>query len=424
MVRGGLPQMTPTQPRLVNLESVPHLQPVLLLARGVTSTRMFPCGVALSCPTTVLGEMEQQPTSRSERVGIGAALVLLLLVDLLDGAVGRDFAAYFHAGTVATQGGDLYTALDFPFVYMPPYALAFAPFANIGHTAAAAVWTATCWAVAVAGCLAWARAVGAVASFGVVAGCAVLFYPAYAAVESLNVESTMFLLLVLCSPLTARRTGRVGELLGGLLLGGALLMKPYYLPVAGVMAHLQRRGALTMGLGVGATIILVWSMADATLWEAFLDNAGRGDTWRFDAWQLPVVGLVLSVVWLLGAVKVWRQGGEDAWVYALTLSVLWPRMLMYSYLVGLPLLLFLSRGHRARRRTFAALFLLFSTPVGLLLSVELLDGNVVIREGGIGYLVTTALYWFALLLLSVWTWRTVTRPQQPAELTDGRAFVG
>ncbi|MFU8802596.1 MAG: hypothetical protein ACNA8W_02195 [Bradymonadaceae bacterium] len=181
-----------------------------------------------------------------------------------------------------------------------------------------------------------------------------------------NLETYMFFGLIVVVGL-ADRSGIAVPLLGGVIVGLLLFVKPMWL-IAAVAALVALRGWLVLtGLIAGAMTATAVSLASQDLYTSWLARLGEVREFygavnylEFSPWLygLAIFAWAGAGLWILKT----RGFGGDTWIYACTSIVIWPRIDLYSYMILLPVLLFLWRELGGVRAMLIALPLVGPLP--------------------------------------------------------------
>ena len=185
-----------------------------------------------------------------------------------------------------------------------------------------------------------------------------------------NAETYMFFGFLAIVGL-ARRPGSIASFAGGVAAGWLLCVKPMWLIPATAALVALRGWAVLAGVLAGTAAAVAVSTADMELAKSWLERVGDVRS------SIDVVSMFEHSLWLYGmAVAAWvatglwilrvHGFGGDAWIYACTAIAIWPRSDLYSYMVVLPVLLWLWRKLGGPRALLVSLPLI--TPLPLLVA--------------------------------------------------------
>jgi hypothetical protein len=241
-----------------------------------------------------------------------------------------------------------------------------------------------------------------------------LIFPMFRGFETLNLEPLLFSCMILLAG-TAPKSRWV-DLGLGLVCGFLLGIKPYWLAAALPVLVLRGRyfGAAGVLAGLG-TLVAVSVATSAELWMGFLRKAAMAakhgmtpDLWNID-FKLGIVGVL---IWTFSAYLVWRRDHEDAWIYAFTAIIIWPRIVIYSYLILIPVIMYLI-ARRGRCGWF--LVLCYSIPVALSAQLQWETGYPVLDVGAPSGLIGSGFYWAVAFATTGYLFGIVGRREHQGE---------
>ena len=341
-------------------------------------------------------------------------LALTSAAQLLGGTFPYDFEVCWRGARDFVSGANPYAARDLSYVYPPASLYLFAPLGLLPIELAGIVWGALCWCSAAFAAGGWAARVGAPLTPGVAAAAALMFFPLYRALEPLNLGVVLLAALLFCAA-PERAARKPLEFAGAVVAGFLFAIKPAWLSVALPMLLLRRRGWGIAGMLVGVTSMVTLSVLRRDDWTSFVAGARRAvkSQWTFDLWTVsPWLGALALAVWCALLLVVWRRGHEDAWLFALTAVVVWPRPVAYSYLVLLPLLFYLVPRMGKAGWGLAALL---STPLGYLLTLDVQGGALLVDMGHTWRsAVTSGVLWLCAIAITAILFHRFTTTPEPS----------
>ena len=265
--------------------------------------------------------------SRIFRIAFGTAFGAILLIRLAEivasttGPVwGFDFAAYWTAAGRVFAGGSPYapalnqTGSFLAYLYPPPLAVVFAPFAGLGVDYWVAAWP---WLVA--------RALVAIAALVVLLGhsgmkrreivvvtVALMVLPAVAWDLIMGNVNLLLMALLVVGWLEVRGTKANGEITAGVMIGLAAVIKVFpALLIAWLLLTGRIRGAIVSILVIAVVALATLPVVGVAGWTDYLriatDLARPG---ALDAFAIAVP--VLAIAGLLATV--WSSRDHPAWV--------------------------------------------------------------------------------------------------------------
>ena len=294
------------------------------------------------------------------RVGFGTLFGCLLLIRLLEivaaqtgPAWGFDFAAYWGAAGRVTGGGSPYapainqTGSFLAYLYPPPLAVAFAPFAGPGtdYHDAAWPWLLVRALIAVATLVVLLRYIGMKRGEIVLVIVAVMALPAVAW-DLIMGNVNLLLMAILAVAWLGLRNGKVGnDTTAGVMIGLAALIKVFpALLIAWLLLTRRIRAALVSLVVIVGAALATLPFVGISGWTDYLgvvtDLAGPGGLTAFS-----VVGPIVILAGLTATA--WSTRQHPAWVSfsvcILAAMLLSPTLVAtYLALAALPLILLLA----------------------------------------------------------------------------------
>ncbi len=268
------------------------------------------------------------------------------------GYVPSDFTAYLSAADTFADGRLPYGPdaantpryAGMPYNYLPGTLWLIWPLHLLDTAAAVALdWVARCTALFVALRIFWRRLLPERA-FAIVLMVALFFQPLSVDLLFGNVTTYMLCAFAVCVEL-AHRPSSVRHTLVAALAGIVLAFKPFWV-FSGLFVFAARRhwtNLAATAAGAGAILLLSVPFADQldlyrehlAAMVAFYHSVALG---TFAPWAVPLV----FVAWAAAGIALVRRGAtEDRWVWACCALVAWPRLGTYSYVMMLPVVLFL-----------------------------------------------------------------------------------
>jgi hypothetical protein len=269
------------------------------------------------------------------------------------GEIPADMSAYFAAAEVFAAGADPYgEALfaaarydGFPYVY-PPGTLPLIGWLDRVDPALVVGADVILRASCLLGALEWLRRriLPDVPTWTVVLT-ALFYQPLIADFAVGNLAIYLLGAFVLCAHL-ATSAWRWWYLPAGVAAGVLLAFKPMWGLVAGVVLLANRRWAAAASVAAGAAVIVGLTTMHAELvgpWQQRIAEV-RSFYSSFDLLALaPALLPVAILAWLAAGVALVRRGvaPERLWLWACVSLFAWPRLATYSYVLLIPVLLFL-----------------------------------------------------------------------------------
>jgi len=288
------------------------------------------------------------------------AFGVLFLLELVRRAflayVPDDFTAYLAASDVFVHGGDPYTHAIFdavryqgkPYNYFPGTLYLVAPLAWVSTTAAVTLdWVAR--GVVLVATLRWlGRRLVPDTRLHFVFLLAVLHEPLMIDLLFGNMVTYLLGAWAACVWVSERPpSGRDRALV--FVCGIVLCFKPFWLLPAAWALVVRRRWTAVALLGCGAGLVVGASFTLPSMLPHFLSHTQQMRAFYHSVDLLALAPPLLPValaVWAAGAVWLFRNGPrEAAFVFGCASIPVWPRLATYSYVMTLPLILFLARRY-------------------------------------------------------------------------------
>lgn len=284
-------------------------------------------------------------------LAVAVLVVLELLRRALLGYVPDDFTAYLSAADIFVAGGHPYGDAIFEtaryngkvYNYLPGTLWFIAPLAWLPTVAAVAVdWVCRVAALGFALRVFWSRLLPQT-SFHFVLLVALIHEPLTIDLLFGNVVTYLLAAFAACV-WVAERPGRGADYAVAALAGLVLAFKPFWV-FAGLFAlAAHRRWRLFAACAAGAGVIVLTSLPFWELTPVYLARLEAMAKFyysvalgTFAPWAVPLVALL----WLALGVQLIRRGAQNAWVWGACSMPFWPRLGTYSYVMTIPLILFL-----------------------------------------------------------------------------------
>ena len=272
--------------------------------------------------------------------------------------VPHDFTAYFHAADLFVAGENPYTDArfqaarydGFPYNYFPGTLYLIAPLAFVPtHVALALDWVGRVVTLALSlGYL--RRRILPKVPVQVVLGVALLHEPLL--VDLLAGNLTTYLLgagvaAVYLGDAQPRRPAGARAVALALMAGVVLAFKPFWILPAG-FALVAARAWWALGATSAAMVaVLAASLPQARMLPSFLEHTQAMRAFYFSVDLLNLAPALLPVALLVGVaggLALLRRGPRRwIWLYGCLSMPVWPRLASYSFILTLPVVLFLIR---------------------------------------------------------------------------------
>lgn len=286
---------------------------------------------------------------------------------LVQGVVPPDLSAYLAAADVFAAGHNPYGAALFdsalydgyPYVYPPGTLPLISPLAW-ASPAAVAIFDLLARSLVAVLSLRWlGRRFLPDVPLGVLGALAILYQPFVADFATGNVATYLLGAFLLCVHLS-RQDWRGWHLPAGLVCGLILAFKPMWGLAAGAVLLANRRWRASAAVFCGAVVVGGLTAMHVDLVGPWLDRVGQvRDFYRsFDLLAVaPALLPVAAIIWLGAGVALWRREAarEHLWLWACVSLWAWPRLATYSYVLLVPVLVFLWRRWGYRRAGALAL---------------------------------------------------------------------